>query len=286
MPDRHTSSWVDDTELAMKGGLKMTTKAEAPKQAAETGQGMTEPPADATDAPTTQFDATAPETPRQHGQSLGSISSSGSFLSRMPQSPRLQVPRWLWVTAASIAVIAVVAIGTVWLTNRAADHKRWPGFPHTNISSIAAPVKGPIASAGKLVIGVNVPYAPNEFKDPSGKIVGFDIDLMNAVASELGLTTEYRESAFDKIIPSILGGTVDVGVSGMTNTKQREQSVDFVDYYSAGTLWGRNARARRSIPTMRATSRWRCSPRRSRTPMRFPPRAMPASRRARLRSRR
>ena len=45
---------------------------------------------------------------------------------------------------------------------------------------------------------------------------------MNAVASELGLTTEYRESAFDKIIRSILGGTVDVGVSGMTDTKQRE----------------------------------------------------------------
>ena len=39
-----------------------------------------------------------------------------------------------------------------------------------------------IKSSGKLIVGVNIPYAPNEFKDPSGKIVGFDVDLMNAIA--------------------------------------------------------------------------------------------------------
>ena len=45
-----------------------------------------------------------------------------------------------------------------------------------------------IKSSGKLIVGVNIPYAPNEFKDPSGKIVGFDVDLMNAIAATLGLT--------------------------------------------------------------------------------------------------
>ena len=43
-------------------------------------------------------------------------------------------------------------------------------------------------ASGKLIVGVNVPYTPNEFKDPSGKIIGFDVDLMNAIASTLGLT--------------------------------------------------------------------------------------------------
>jgi ABC-type amino acid transport substrate-binding protein len=47
-----------------------------------------------------------------------------------------------------------------------------------------------------LVIGVNVPYAPNEFKDAYGEIVGFDVDLMNAVARTLGPVPEYREAAF------------------------------------------------------------------------------------------
>lgn len=39
-----------------------------------------------------------------------------------------------------------------------------------------------IRNSGKLIIGVNIPYAPNEFKDADGKVVGFDVDLMNAVA--------------------------------------------------------------------------------------------------------
>ena len=105
------------------------------------------------------------------------------------------------------------------------------------VDDIANTVPEKIKSSGRLVVGVNVPYTPNEFKDPSGKIVGFDVDLMNAVASVLGLTPDYRESDFEKIIPAIEGGTYDVGMSSFTDTKAREQSVDFVDYFSAGILW-------------------------------------------------
>ena len=105
------------------------------------------------------------------------------------------------------------------------------------VDEIAATVPENIRNAGKLVVGVNIPYAPNEFKDAEGKIVGFDVDLVNAVAATLGLTVDYRESDFAKIIPSIQGGTLDMGMSSFTDTKERQQSVDFVDYFSAGTQW-------------------------------------------------
>ncbi len=105
------------------------------------------------------------------------------------------------------------------------------------VQEIADTVPGDIRESGKLVVGVNIPYAPNEFKDPDGKIVGFDVDLMNAVAQTLGLTAEYRESDFAKIIPSIQGGTYNVGMSSFTDTKEREQQVDFVTYFAAGTKW-------------------------------------------------
>ena len=105
------------------------------------------------------------------------------------------------------------------------------------VDEIANAVPEEIKSTGKLVVGVNIPYAPNEFKDPSGKIVGFDVDLMNAIAATLGLTPEYREADFAKIIPSIQGGTFNVGMSSFTDTKEREETVDFVTYFSAGTLW-------------------------------------------------
>ena len=107
------------------------------------------------------------------------------------------------------------------------------------VDDIANTVPEDIKSSGKLVVGVNVPYTPNEFKDSSGKIIGFDVDLMNAIASTLGLTAEYREADFAKIIPSIQGGTFNVGMSSFTDTKEREATVDFVTYFSAGSLWAK-----------------------------------------------
>ncbi len=109
------------------------------------------------------------------------------------------------------------------------------------VDAIANTVPEDIKSSGKLIIGVNIPYAPNEFKDPDGKIVGFDVDLMNAIAGTLGLTPEYREADFAKIIPSIQGGTFNVGMSSFTDSKEREEQVDFVTYFSAGTLWAQLA---------------------------------------------
>ena len=52
--------------------------------------------------------------------------------------------------------------------------------PPRRSTTIANTVPEDIKSSGKLIVGVNIPYTPNEFKDPSGKIVGFDVDLMNA----------------------------------------------------------------------------------------------------------
>ncbi|HEX3546429.1 MAG TPA: ABC transporter substrate-binding protein [Mycobacterium sp.] len=143
-----------------------------------------------------------------------------------------------WRIAAVFAAMSVLAIsgcasnpkssGPTTATSEAKAEK---------VDSIANTVPEAIKSSGKLVVGVNIPYSPNEFKDPSGKIVGFDVDLMNAVAGTLGLTADYREADFAKIIPSIQGGTYNVGMSSFTDTKEREQSVDFVTYFSAGILW-------------------------------------------------
>ncbi|MEU2258037.1 ABC transporter substrate-binding protein [Nocardia xishanensis] len=105
------------------------------------------------------------------------------------------------------------------------------------VTAIADQLPDKVKQAGKLVIGVNVPYQPNEYKDASGKIVGFDVDVMDAVASVLGIRAEYVESAFEKIIPAIQAGTYDVGMSSITDSKEREQQVDFTTYFNAGIQW-------------------------------------------------
>jgi ABC-type amino acid transport substrate-binding protein/predicted Ser/Thr protein kinase len=109
------------------------------------------------------------------------------------------------------------------------------------VPAIAATVPADIRATGKLVIGVNVPYPPNEFKDTSGQIVGFDVDVMNAVARTLGLVPEYRETAFEAIIPSVRAGDFNVGMSSFTDTKERQGQADFVTYFQAGILWAQKA---------------------------------------------
>jgi polar amino acid transport system substrate-binding protein len=97
-------------------------------------------------------------------------------------------------------------------------------------------VPAKIRKSGKLIVGVNVPYSPNEYLS-HGKVVGFDVDLMDAVAKSLGLKTDYRQADFDKIVPSVKAGTFNVGMSSFTDNKLREKTDDFVDYFSAGILW-------------------------------------------------
>ena len=105
------------------------------------------------------------------------------------------------------------------------------------VEEIASMVPQEIRDAGTLVIGTNVPYAPNEFKDSSGEIVGFDIDVINAVAQILDLDTRVEESDFDRIIPAIQGGTVNAGISSFTVNEERLQTVDMVQYFEAGIQW-------------------------------------------------
>jgi polar amino acid transport system substrate-binding protein len=108
--------------------------------------------------------------------------------------------------------------------------------PSTDAAAIAL-LPTSVKSAGKLIVGINVPYQPNEYKDSSGKIVGWEVDFLNAVAAKLGLTVSYQEAGFDNIIPSVKLGKFDLGMSSVTDNKTREQQVDFVNYYSAGFHW-------------------------------------------------
>ena len=94
-----------------------------------------------------------------------------------------------------------------------------------------------VKDAGKLVIGTDPTYAPNEFKDADGNPIGWEIDLVDAVGAKLGLDTEYKVSKFDNIIPSVVGGKLDLGLSSFTDTVEREEKVDFVNYYTAGIQW-------------------------------------------------
>ncbi len=92
-----------------------------------------------------------------------------------------------------------------------------------------------IAKAKTIKIAVNAIYPPMEYKDPeTSKLIGFDVDLGNALAKELGVTLDWQESAFEQLIPSLQTGRVDMILSGLNDRPARRETLDFVDYLNSG----------------------------------------------------
>ena len=123
--------------------------------------------------------------------------------------------------------------------------------PDGAVPAIAATVPADIRATGRLVIGVNVPYAPNEFKNSAGEIVGFDVDLMNAVAKTLGLVPDYRETSVrDASSRRCRAGTSTSGCRrSPTRSSARRRSTSSPT--SKRARCGRNGPGRGSIRTPR-----------------------------------
>lgn len=108
--------------------------------------------------------------------------------------------------------------------------------PAANAQSSAIQLPAEIKKKGEIVVAADASYAPNEFIRPGGKqVVGADADLAKAIAQKLGVTVKIQNASFDGIIPGIAAGKYDLGMSSFTDTKEREKTVDFVTYFSAGT---------------------------------------------------
>jgi glutamine transport system substrate-binding protein len=81
-------------------------------------------------------------------------------------------------------------------------------------------------------------FVPFEFVDPAtGELVGFDIDLIHAIAEEADLNLRINTMDFDGLIVGIRTGRHDLGIAGITITEDRREKIDFSDpYYDAGLI--------------------------------------------------
>lgn len=142
-----------------------------------------------------------------------------------------------YIVPAFAAAAVLLLTGCVDNTTPAATPPSDAGGSIQADAAAVALLPASIKSAGVLIIGTDAAYPPNEFKDDAGSPIGWGIELSNGIAAKLGLTTKYQIASFDNIIPSITGGTVDIGESSFTDNVEREKQVDFVNYYTAGILW-------------------------------------------------
>jgi len=108
--------------------------------------------------------------------------------------------------------------------------------------SIVSQLPADIKSKGELTVAADATYAPDEFFGSDNKtVIGMDADLAKAIAGLMGLKANVQNQTFDSIIPGIAAGKYDLGMSSFTDTKDREKTVDFVTYATAGESFFVNA---------------------------------------------
>jgi len=110
-------------------------------------------------------------------------------------------------------------------------------------AAVVALVPAGIKSKGTLIVATDATYAPNEFIAEDGHtVIGMDADLMKAIGEVMGMKVNMVNATFDTIIPGLAAGKYDAGASSFTDTVERQKTVDFVTYFSAGvSFYGKAA---------------------------------------------
>lgn len=91
--------------------------------------------------------------------------------------------------------------------------------------------------SGVIKVGSDIAYAPMEYYDTDGEtVLGFDKEISDALTEQLGVKFEWKNASFDGLITALDSKKIDVVISGMSDTAERQAKVDFVDYYQAGAM--------------------------------------------------
>jgi polar amino acid transport system substrate-binding protein len=132
---------------------------------------------------------------------------------------------WALVVVAALVLSGCTAVApTTGASTGAAD------------SGAAAPAAdegllGTIRERGRIIVGTSADYPPYESIDAEGNFVGFDMDLMRAIAEKLGVEVEFQDMPFDSLIAAVQAGKIDVVIAAMQSTPERDETVDFsMDY--------------------------------------------------------
>jgi polar amino acid transport system substrate-binding protein len=156
-----------------------------------------------------------------------------------PRRPARWTLRWTVPVAAGAALLLGSCGSTSDLASAAgsggpasASAAPRPAFDRALADALPADVR----ASGRLRIVTDASYAPASEFGPDGRtIIGFEPDLGAALGAVLGVQVTFTAAPFDDLPGLVTGGEADLVMSAMTDTPQRERTLDFVNYFSAGS---------------------------------------------------
>jgi polar amino acid transport system substrate-binding protein len=119
-------------------------------------------------------------------------------------------------------------------TDTRPEERTGPSASYNRALHAALPAN--VRRSGVLRVATDASYAPASSFAPDGRtIVGFEPDLGAALGRVLGVKVRFTNTDFARVLPDVAAHRTDLVMSAVTDTPQRERTVDFVNYFSAGT---------------------------------------------------
>jgi len=109
------------------------------------------------------------------------------------------------------------------------------GIATSASTEAAALVPAGVKSAGKIKIGTDPTLPPYEFTDEDDELTGLDVELGKLIGCKLGLGVDYTTIDFAGLLTAVQAGRYDMAIAGISDTAEREQVLDLVDYQTEGT---------------------------------------------------
>lgn len=187
----------------------------------KTAPSTTQPPQKEVQAPVVQSEPESKPRPEDYsGQGIRVMNLSDKFRSALPK---------IRLTLILIPVVALFAGGTYWFLGGLKKEPEQAVVPDTRL--------GRIIDSGKIKIGTDATFPPMEFTDSEGNLVGYDIDLGNKIADEIGVKAEFVNIAWDDLFNQLVAKKIDMIASGVSITDERRMKYSFSEsYINAGQV--------------------------------------------------
>jgi polar amino acid transport system substrate-binding protein len=139
--------------------------------------------------------------------------------------------------AALVASLALTALVASACGDSSAAQPKAPTGPTLTVDrALHDRLPATVTSTAVLRVGTDASYAPMSFFAPDGRtIIGIEPDLAEQIGAVLGVRLVFENVDFTDLLPRVADHTLDVAISAVTDTPERERTVDFVNYFNAGT---------------------------------------------------
>lgn len=131
-------------------------------------------------------------------------------------------------------IVAVLGVAAFFAWNYIQKSVQTSLTPSTSQAPTMPP---PTLQSGKLVVGLEAAFEPMEFRDKEGKFIGYDVDLGDRIAQQLGIKAEFRHYDWDDLFVALENKEIDVIISSVTINDERKEKYNFsAAYLNAGQV--------------------------------------------------